>query len=71
MWDDIGKLMPMPRPLAFFARRILAIPASEAHSERAIGRLRRIFGDFRFSLGNESERSQLQIATFNAAARSG
>jgi hypothetical protein len=70
MWQDVDEFQPMLRPLPFFARRVLAIPASEAHSERAIGRLRSIFGDFRFALGNESVRAQLQMATLNAAARS-
>jgi hypothetical protein len=71
VWADVHTFIPALRPLCFIAQRILAIPASEAHSERAIGRLRRIFGDFRSALSNASETAELMLGVYNASVRGG
>jgi hypothetical protein len=48
---DSPSVMPALKAFGQVAIRVLAIPASEAHSERAVGRLRQILGDHRHRTG--------------------
>ena len=64
MWEKIATEYPdWGQPLLWLAQRVLCLPASEAHSERTAGKVRRVLGRFGARTGDETLFFRVQMAT--------
>jgi hypothetical protein len=63
MWTRLAQKHPLFKELSKVAERVLAIPASEAESERVVGKIKKIFGDHSFRYKSKAMLARLRIAT--------
>ena len=59
MWDELADARLMLRTIARLFKRVLALPASEAHCERVIAALRKMVCPFGFRLCEDTIRARL------------
>jgi hypothetical protein len=62
MWEGLATQMGEWRDLAICAESILAIPATSAHAERVVGKLRDILASIQFHSHDASLLARLQLA---------
>ena len=62
MWKILSREYAWGAPLLWLAQRVLCLPASEAHSERTVGQVRRTLGDYSSRMADDTLRRRVQMA---------